>query len=210
MNERDAHATDVSSPTLVFTLVHGTFSADADWVKSDSKFCKALTGHLAKYSVKFDPFPWGNETWRYRDNFDSVRRGATERLEVHISELRQHSRPGDRLFLVAHSHGGNIALAAMKNPSVRRSLYGVVFLATPFLFRRRRQLPAPLIRGSVAFLVFVIIFASSGQLPLTARLSLIAFTALYAFVVRRVLFSRAPKSDGDVERHVVEIEAGTS
>ena len=199
MNERDSHATDASSPTLVFTLVHGTFSADADWVKSDSKFCKALTGHLAKYSVKFDPFPWGNETWRYRDNFDSVRRCATKRLEVHISELRKYSRPGDRLFLVAHSHGGNIALAAMKNPIVRRSLYGVVFLATPFLFRRRRQLPAlVVIRWSVLFLLFAIWFFR-GQLPLAVSIG--AFTALYAFVLRRVLFPRAPKTDdGEDER----------
>ena len=151
---------------------------------------------MQSHSVKFDPFPWGHETWRYRDNFDSVRRCATARLEVHLSELRKYSRPGDRLFLVAHSHGGNIALAAMKNPSVRRSLYGVVFLATPFLFRRRRKLPTHLIGWSLAFLVFMIIFASSGQLPLTARLSLVAFTALYAFVVRRVLFSRAPKREG--------------
>ena len=115
--------------------------------------------------------------------------------------------PGDRLFLVAHSHGGNIALAAMKNPSVRRSLDGLVFLATPFLFRRRRKLPTRLIGWSLAFLVFVIIFASSGQLPLTARLSLSAFTALYAFVVRRVLFSRASKKDGEVERMRDELVA---
>jgi len=44
------------------------------------------------------------------------------------------------MFLLCHSHGGNVALIALNDPGVRAQVTGLVFLNTPFLNRRIRDL----------------------------------------------------------------------
>src|SRR6185369_16968426 len=58
----------------------------------------------------------------------------------------------DRQFLIAHSHGGNIALYAhaLLAPDVRGRIAGIATLATPFLNARRRDLGR---NGNILFCV---------------------------------------------------------
>ena len=53
---------------------------------------------------------------------------AGKELAAYIAALKLP--PSDRLFLVTHSHGGNVALYALSHPGTER-VEGIVFLATP-------------------------------------------------------------------------------
>jgi hypothetical protein len=55
---------------------------------------------------------------------------AGKELAAYIADLKLE--PSDRLFIVAHSHGGNVTLYALRDPRTER-VEGVIFLATPFL-----------------------------------------------------------------------------
>ena len=48
--------------------------------------------------------------------------------------------PDARHFVIAHSHGGNVALYAMRDAAAREAVDGIVTLATPFLSARPRKL----------------------------------------------------------------------
>jgi hypothetical protein len=48
--------------------------------------------------------------------------------------------PDARHVVIAHSHGGNVALYALKDPELRSQIAGVVTLATPFFTARDRNL----------------------------------------------------------------------
>jgi len=120
-------STDAS---LIIFLVHGTFARGAAWTKPDSTFCTQLKRDLQALGhekIRFELFEWSG------DNTHPARREAAVKLE---RALRASVRlqPECDHFVVAHSHGGNIALRA-----VQRSRYfsekaiGVVTLATPFL-----------------------------------------------------------------------------
>ena len=127
-------STDAS---LIIFLVHGTFAHGAAWTKPGSTFCTQLKRDLQALGhekIHFELFEWSG------DNNHRARREAAVKLE---RALRASVRlqPQSDHFVVAHSHGGNIALRAVK-----RSRYfsgkeiGVVTLATPFLkFSRLRS-----------------------------------------------------------------------
>lgn len=116
---------------VVVTLIHGTGAPDAPWTKDGSKLRKAV----------HDAFPGGVEfrtlSWS-GDNTIGARRAAAVKLRAQI--LADPVRAADaRHFFVAHSHGGNIALYALRDPAVRERITGVATLATPFLIARKRD-----------------------------------------------------------------------
>jgi len=54
--------------------------------------------------------------------------------------MRLQKYPGARHFIIAHSHGGNVVLYAVReSPLMRSQLGGLVFLSTPFLHVERRD-----------------------------------------------------------------------
>src|SRR6266850_7150737 len=69
-------------------------------------------------------------TWSGRNNHQS-RMEAGKELAAYIAALELH--PSDRLFLVTHSHGGNVALYALGHPGSEERVEGIALLATPFL-----------------------------------------------------------------------------
>src|SRR5262245_23588981 len=64
----------------------------------------------------------------------NARLAAAEALQ-RILEADRETRPDARRFIVAHSHGGTVALLATRNAALRAALAGVVCLSTPFLQR---------------------------------------------------------------------------
>ena len=127
---------------IVVTLIHGTFAPEAEWVKDGSKLCEAV--HKAfPGRVEFRRLPWSG------GNTIGARQDAARNLGAQI--LADPARPaGARHFLVAHSHGGNIALYALRDPAVLERITGVATLATPFLIARKRDLGT---RGLILFCV---------------------------------------------------------
>jgi hypothetical protein len=115
----------------VVTLIHGTFAPGAPWVEDGSQLCTAIQQAFPG-GVEFRRFSWSG------GNSLSARRTAAARLRERI--LGDPVPEGTRHFVVAHSHGGNIALYALGDPQVRKRITGVATLATPFLIARKRDL----------------------------------------------------------------------
>jgi MFS family permease len=118
---------------IVVTLIHGTFAPEAPWVKDGSKLRCAIQKAFPD-AVEFRTLCWSG------GNTIGARRDAAEKLRKQI--VNEPFGPNTRHFLVAHSHGGNIALYALRDPVVRERIAGVATLATPFLIARRRDLGA--------------------------------------------------------------------
>lgn len=135
---------------IVVTLIHGTFAREAEWVKDDSKLCKAVR----------DAFPGGVEFRRLSwsgGNTIGARQEAAENLRAQI--VADPVPAADtRHFLIAHSHGGNIALYALRDPTVRERIIGIATLATPFLIARKRDL------GTQGLVLFCVGFLGWGWL----------------------------------------------
>lgn len=96
--------------------------------------------------------------------------------------------PSQDHFIVAHSHGGNVVLYALRDQTVADSVRGVVCLSTPFIHCRERDL------GPAGFMpIFVLALIAIG-VPLTLgiqkvfpsvhlQIALLAASALTAGVV---------------------------
>lgn len=125
----------VRTPTVV-TLVHGTFARSAPWTREGSVLRREIAAAVCEHDcdVSFDIFEWsGRNTHRARVK-------AGHELAAHITRLRE-AMPRCRHFIVAHSHGGNVALLAHKHlPGFRHAL-GIATLGTPFIYA---DLPAEL------------------------------------------------------------------
>ena len=87
--------------------VHGTFAADKSrrghrWWQIDSQFSDAVLKFLdtKNYRVHWEPFQWSGE------NSGRERSQATQELSEVLSKIGHHH---NRIALVAHSHGGNVA-----------------------------------------------------------------------------------------------------
>ena len=154
-------STDAS---LIIFLVHGTFARGAGWTKPGSTFCTQLKRDLQALGhekIRFELFEWSG------DNTHHARREAAVKLE---RALRASVRlqPQSDHFVVAHSHGGNIALRAVK-----RSRYfsekeiGVVTLATPFL--KFSRLRSPLVTWPLFCYGFVMGVIGIAMLSLVYR-----------------------------------------
>ena len=123
---------------IVVTLVHGTFASGAPWTKEGSALRDEIAAALAAEpgGIAFDVFEWSGR------NSHKARVKAGYELAAHIREL-QRRMPACRHFIVAHSHGGNVALLAHKHLDVAEHALGIATLGTPFLHAR--------LRGDLAF-----------------------------------------------------------
>ena len=110
-DQRTSQASQVeSAPPIVVTLVHGTFAKGAPWTKDGSILRRKIAAELGSLEkdVIFDVFEWSGR------NTHKARVKAGYRLADHIRELKKHY-PIAQHFVVAHSHGGNVALLAHKH-----------------------------------------------------------------------------------------------
>jgi hypothetical protein len=183
-----------TKPALIFTLVHGTFSKGAPWVKDDGtadNFCSRLRAALApEFDVKFERFRWGYDSFFRRpwDNTLSARRKGTDDL---IKQLKDTSdRGAARRYLVAHSHGGNIALHALKDNAAKAKVDGLICLATPCLYSKFAPFRPDLVGLSAVALV-VTAFDWSSRLPLGWGIALWTYTIIYLLMVLLIIIYRS-------------------
>jgi hypothetical protein len=158
-------------------LVHGTSANNnkiMSWWRPASEFCRKLDAILlerksparcwAHIVNPTDAFAWTG------DNQESERRLAGESLAKAITILETTSDI-DRYHIVAHSHGGNVALHALRSLAEGpKKLGAIVFLGTPVL-SFWRLLPE-LSRHGLAILLYaaglalsVIAFVYRGESP---------------------------------------------
>ena len=145
----------------VLTLVHGTWGSTKGWVAAGSLMRRELERRLASAhqsgddaSVTFREFAWSGAN-THADRMEAGARLAQVIRDGHA----QH--PEARHFVIAHSHGGNVALYATRDPSARHALSGIVTLGTPFLYVRSRRVErhadiiAWLLLGALAMVPFL-------------------------------------------------------
>jgi pimeloyl-ACP methyl ester carboxylesterase len=133
-----------TSELHVVTLIHGTWATKADWIRPRSALSRALRQRLGQ-DTKVFRFIWSG------GNSPSARSIASERLKKKLT-LRLRDYATARHHIIGHSHGGNVALAAVAGTDsekqagtdLARKIDGIVCLATPFLVARKRDLgPQP-------------------------------------------------------------------
>ncbi len=177
-------------PALIFTLVHGTFARDTDWVTDDANpkmFRSKLRAALEKdYDVRYEIVPWGHKRGlaRLLDNTIARRLHGIDQLQQHL--LACDDLDGDdQRFVVAHSHGGNIALCALNDENqgaLLKKITGVISLSSPFLlydvarFNRALLFFSALILGMVAVSVH--------------HIALYIYTFVYLLIAATVVLAR--------------------
>jgi hypothetical protein len=122
------------SKVIVF-LVHGTGARNAPWTQAGSIFRNELIQQLREMELEFRAPNWSG------GNSHKDRLAGGEKL---ASELRQSvsKNQGCPHFIIAHSHGGNAALYALRNApaEVRSNVHGLITMATPFIQSSPRNL----------------------------------------------------------------------
>jgi pimeloyl-ACP methyl ester carboxylesterase len=118
-----------SSPTIVVTLVHGTWSSPLKWPQS-SRLRTALEKKLA--GARVESFLWSGRN-RNADRIEAEIR-LTAQLDQQLAAF-----PDAKQFVVAHSHGAQVALYALRKPNLAGRIAGVVAMGSPFLIARPRN-----------------------------------------------------------------------
>lgn len=140
--------------TLVF-LIHGTFAKNASWTRDGSPFRRQLVAE-SNADMAFEAPKWSGR------NSGTARERAARGLARKLDELTPSSNRS--VFVVGHSHGGNIALRALELANNPENVDGLICLNTPFLsIEKSNPTKAPAIYRHVAiipasiFLMFAIL-----------------------------------------------------
>jgi hypothetical protein len=132
-------------PRTFVTLINGTFARDAVWVDRDGALAEYLRSHLTA-STLVEPLRWEG------GNSPAARHEGAAQLSAHLAWVAEHY-PKAQHFLIAHSHGGNVALQALRMASV--SVRGLICLNTPFLHCKRRSFTFLQLLGFYSFMPVV-------------------------------------------------------
>lgn len=149
---------------IVLTLIHGTWAPHAPWTLPDSPLRKALAGQLGD-RIAFETLEWSGA------NTHRARREAAQKLRAQLADSIA-ANPLARHFLVAHSHGGNVALYAMADATLRQHIAGIACLNSPFicaLKRNTKQFMLEIFAWMAAY--FVLLFMAYAVFYVLAPLS---------------------------------------
>lgn len=175
-------------------LIHGTFEPRAAWVFGNSELKREIEMQLG--AVQFYCLSWDGK------NSQSSRHSAALTLAEFIRK-----NIGREFYIVAHSHGGNIAIDAlsMLNKNQTSSIKKVALLSVPVLNIIKRETTklaeeshatAMLLLYSLGILPILNIFHSSNEIALAIGLSIVI-----AFIVAFITKSFALQADKLYENH---------
>jgi hypothetical protein len=118
-------------PKYAITLIHGTFAAESAWYQKDSVFARDIQNNLGQSSEIFS-FAWSGS------NSHASRIAAGDDLAQHMQRIYL-KYPSAEQIIIAHSHGGNVALYAVKKLADPLFEFKIVTLSTPFLIYSVRE-----------------------------------------------------------------------
>jgi hypothetical protein len=118
----------MSTLPISVVFVHGTWARGSAWPLLEAGIRRAFGGE----QVALQYLSWSGR------NTVSARLLAAEDL-AHLLEADRQHRPTARRFIVAHSHGGAVALLGTRDTALRQAVAGVICLSTPFLLVRPRH-----------------------------------------------------------------------
>lgn len=122
----------LSNSTGIVHFVHGTFAAKADWVHPDSVLATRVGKSLGN-GIRIEPFGWSG------CNSHAARLLAGKGLAEKMLDFERRS-PQIPQYVIAHSHGGNVAAYAVEKCAKKANIRSVVSLGTPYIHARARDL----------------------------------------------------------------------
>lgn len=170
MDDTPADAGQVSRCSII--LVHGTwgrgifpkmsdlsrsyFRATKGWFEEGSQFCSRLDAALKNASLDWPirAFLWsGANSVHARD---CAARDLSNQLREDLKD------PDTTAVIIAHSHGGNVALRALQDLAPKAGRIRVITLATPFLrvFARRSLQLSSDVKGLMLLAIWMMLLAS--------------------------------------------------
>lgn len=119
---------------VLVVLIHGTWSLEPAWTQTASPLATTIRRALSnnENDIQFVHFRWSGRNTQY------ARDSATRQLVSWLNTNRS-SDPGQRVVLVGHSYGGNIAIGAAAQLEASTPISKVVTLATPFIVTSKRS-----------------------------------------------------------------------
>lgn len=134
-DSRDGSTTPLQGGSVLH-FVHGTFARRSTWTTEGPG---GLLDHLRPHFTGGASPERVTHEWSGSNSFAARTEDArrlSERLAAAILD-----NPHSRHYIVAHSHGGTVALHGIsRQPSIARALNGIVLIATPFMSLSTRDL----------------------------------------------------------------------
>lgn len=149
----------LSEENNLVIFIHGTFAPGAIWTRQNSPLFLEIQQSIPNSLV----FPFG---WSGKNNHKE-RLSASRELQVYIRHLNK-LKPDAQIYLVAHSHGGNVALQALRDFKLQQLVKGLVCLATPYITISPRLTISSHIKGigfaSGSFLALLVVLLVDEKL----------------------------------------------
>lgn len=183
------------------TLVHGTWAKHAPWTQDGSIFRRTIELGIKKRTtgeVTFTTFEWSGK------NTHEERCRASDELALHVR--RAHAKhPDFRHYVVAHSHGGNVALRMLRTSDfAQRSVEGLLCLATPFLRFERAHLGIALV-PSIMSVIREMLLYSLGNIAIGLQLLWAILKSINPiYIAMYIALSAALLFKFGSEKHVAE------
>ncbi|MCI0330294.1 MAG: hypothetical protein L0196_04990 [candidate division Zixibacteria bacterium] len=185
---------------IVTLVIHGTFARDETWWRLDSdraSFASRLEAALARRGLKgtvwrsaldagldYDAFNWSGQNY-HPDRHRGARKLAATLQRLAVASGATAEIPLEVNF-VAHSHGGNVVLEALRRLGRGVQVRQIVLLGTPLIAAR----PAlRLLRAVIAVVLFGLlslgVLAIIGKLivPTAGKYSLLMLVGSLALVL---------------------------
>lgn len=186
----------MANDKTIVTLVHGTFANDARWIQSESELSKALLSA----GCQPEPFAWPG------GNSHIARIKAADELAGRLGK-----RPGAAQYVIAHSHGGNVALQALqrlRQEGISIERIRIISLATPFICAAHRPVARIVLGQSVSggiIAIYLTALGSSSPAPRNTWAWSIGLVIALGFVLQLILLAGAAKAHGRLYRKPVQM-----
>lgn len=118
------------------------------------------------------PFVWRGFLSSFLNNAHRYRLRGAKALRSKLLEVRQDN-PCARIFVISHSHGGNISLYAMRDEALTQLVTGIICMATPFFVVRSDDGVQRSAEGWLGFLRGIFMFGGAMMVPLAVVFSLV-------------------------------------
>jgi hypothetical protein len=155
-----------------FVLVHGTFASKALWTQEGSFLFRSLQKWFPDAVIE-------RFTWSGRNRINSRFQAALELRRYLRAKMRKE--PDSDIYIIAHSHGGTVALKAADCDDLSDALCGIVCMSTPFVNIRRPR-HREMAQTAQFFALFCLFF-----LPILAMLFVSRESALSGILVAAML-----------------------
>ena len=101
---------DYCAVKIALIAIHGTFANNATWIESESPIMRKVVSSVGECGSACDvlPFRWSGA------NRISAREEAANDLCEMVRKLTDEAQY-DRIYVIAHSHGGNVIAHAAMN-----------------------------------------------------------------------------------------------